>query len=288
MEKKLKKKKVDDLLKPLYELDLEKVYYSLKKGNKRNRKEILTILSVFLSSILIVSATLIFNNPKFLVGLAVSFGGLGFYSIVRDITRDIRQMKSVRNNINSNIPANTSSTTLQKTKTTNLNKVEREHYTRKYGKLITEANKNNKGKLIKPKMEVYIKDTEGLEVNEIIEEMKKEINVYYAMYELPPFIINDDELFIIVNHIKDIYIKNRKSGFYDYFMNIIKQVFAKSFVVEYEAIGVEEILENVDYMKYTGFKENAINNLKIEIMDSIRNSRRNNLQLSKKRNKENN
>ena len=71
-------------------------------------------------------------------------------------------------------------------------------------------------------------------------------------------------------------------------MNIIKQVFAKSFVVEYEAIGVEEILENVDYMKYTGFKENAINNLKIKIMDSIRNSRRNSLQLSKKINKENN
>ena len=210
--------------------------------------------------------SIITKNPMYLTGIAFGAAGIGFYTIVKDFIRDMKQMKRIYNNPGSlvNTPKKQN-----KQKRKSIDEIEKEYRTVKYSRLIQETNQsNNKIKTnIIPEIEIEL-DEESLEyTGNIITSLKKELNIYYSMYDLPPFIIKDEELEIVIEELQNAY-KDKK--IYNTLIELIKITLSNSMIESSEDISINELINSFKYKRNLELSELEIKALVYKIKHKIK------------------
>lgn len=264
----MKKKKIETLLSTMYMIENENIINKLKRIGKNEKKEILTKVGVLCTPVAIFSLiSIATNNPMFLTGIAYSAAGIGLYTVGKDFIKDMKEMKRIYNN-----PGimNTTVTKPKKQKEKTIKEKEQDYYTKEYSKMIEECNKTNKNtkEVIKPSIEIEIDDNKLSDTCDIITSLKKELDAYYTMYELPPFIVKDEELEIIIDILKNTY-ENKDVEVYNVISDIIKTTFADTMISGKDAISVEEIYESLKYLKYYKLTEIEIKLLSNKIKQRV-------------------
>lgn len=266
----MKKKEVESLLTKLHTIETEKLIKGLKNIGKSEKKELLTKLSIISLPIIIFGTmSLITQNPIHLVGIAYGMGLIAIVNATKEFINEIKEMKRIYKNPGMFSTTTTSKPKKQKRKS--VTEIEKEYYTKEYSKMIEESNKtnNNTKEKITPTIELEIDEENLNETGDILTTLKKELDTYYIMYELPPFIINDDELEIIINEFKKIY-QNKEEKIYDVITDIIKTTFANIMIDPKEAIGFTELYESFEYLKYLGLSKQEIKILEYQIKKEIK------------------
>lgn len=263
----MKKKKIGNLLETMHLIENEELINKLKNIGSKEKKEILTKVGVLCTPIVIFSLiSIITKNPMYLTGIAFGAAGIGFYTIVKDFIRDMKQMKRIYNNPGSlvNTPKKQN-----KQKRKSIDEIEKEYRTVKYSRLIQETNQsNNKIKTnIIPEIEIEL-DEESLEyIGNIITSLKKELDIYYSMYDLPPFIIKDEELEIVIEELQNAY-KDKK--IYNTLIELIKITLSNSMIESSEDISINELINSFKYKRNLELSELEIKALVYKIKHKIK------------------
>ena len=263
----MKKKKIGNLLETMHLIENEELINKLKNIGSKEKKEILTKVGVLCTPIVIFSLiSIITKNPMYLTGIAFGAAGIGFYTIGKDFIRDMKQMKRIYNNPGSlvNTPKKQN-----KQKRKSIDEIEKEYRTVKYSRLIQETNQsNNKIKTnIIPEIEIEL-DEESLEyTGNIITSLKKELNIYYSMYDLPPFIIKDEELEIVIEELQHAY-KDKK--IYNTLIELIKITLSNSMIESSEDISINELINSFKYKRNLELSELEIKALVYKIKHKIK------------------
>lgn len=263
----MKKKKIGNLLETMHLIENEELINKLKNIGSKEKKEILTKVGVLCTPIVIFSLiSIITKNPMYLTGIAFGAAGIGFYTIGKDFIRDMKQMKRIYNNPGSlvNTPKKQN-----KQKRKSIDEIEKEYRTVKYSRLIQETNQsNNKIKTnIIPEIEIEL-DEESLEyIGNIITSLKKELDIYYSMYDLPPFIIKDEELEIVIEELQNAY-KDKK--IYNTLIELIKITLSNSMIESSEDISINELINSFKYKRNLELSELEIKALVYKIKHKIK------------------
>ena len=264
----MKKRKIETLLSTMYMIENENILNKLKNIGKNEKKDILTKVGVLCTPVALFSLISIINkNPMFLTGIAYSAAGIALYTIGKDFIKEMKEMKRIYNK-----PGimSTRATKPKKQKEKTIKEKEQDYYTKEYSKMIEECNKTNRNtkEIINPSIEIEIDENKLIDTSDILTSLKKELDAYYTMYELPPFIVKDEELEIIIDILKKTY-ENKDIEVYNVISDIIKTSFADTMISGKDAISVEEIYDSLKYLKYHKLSEVEIKVLSNKIKQKV-------------------
>lgn len=260
----MKKKKISNLLETMHLIENEELINKLKNIGSKEKKEILTKLGVLSTPIVIFSLiSIITNNPMYLTGIAFGAAGIGLYTIGKDFIRDMKEMRRIYNNPSTLVNPQKKQNKQRKS----MDQIEKEYRTVKYSRLIEETNQSNKKTNIMPKIEIEF-DEDNLEyTSDIITALKKELDVYYSMYDLPPFIIKDEELEIVIEELKNAY---KDKNIYNTLIELIKITLSNSMIESSEDISIDELINSFKYKRNLELSELEIKALVYKIKHKIK------------------